>query len=136
MWVSEMRGIALAILLAAPGAAAAETPMSLAEFETYVTGRTLTYSQYGQTFGVEEYLTDRRVRWAFTEDICQYGTYFEQNGLICFAYENDPDPHCWTFWHEGDGLKALSVTDAPGAELSEVAQTDTPLSCAGPEVGV
>jgi hypothetical protein len=131
-----MRAVILAFGLFLPGMVSAETPMTLAEFESYVTGKTLSYSQYGEAFGVEEYLSGRRVRWAFTEDVCQYGTYFEQDGQICFSYENDPVSHCWTFWQEGSGLKALSVSDAPGAELSEVAQTQQPLACAGPEVGV
>jgi hypothetical protein len=129
-----LTAIALCLL---PHLAWAQDPMSLAEFEAYVTGKTLTYSQFGQPFGTEEYLPDRKVRWAFTEDICQYGRYFEEDpGLICFVYEYDPTPHCWTFWQDGAGLKALSVSDAPGSELSEVSQTDEPLACAGPDVGV
>ena len=122
--------------LVMPGLAHAETAMTANEFDAYVTGKTLTYSQFGETYGVEEYLPDRKVRWAFTEDECQYGSYYEKDGLICFVYEYDPEPHCWSFWQDGTGLRALSVTDAPGSELSEVAQTDTPLSCAGPDVGV
>lgn len=129
--------IILALAMLFPQVAQAEDPMTVAEFEAYVTGKTLTYSQFGETYGTEEYLPDRKVRWAFTEDICQYGTYYEEDpGLICFVYDDDPTPHCWTFWKDGAGLKALSVSDAPGSELSEVAQTDEPLGCAGPEVGV
>lgn len=131
-----MRLTALLALLLLPLPALAETPMTAAEFDAYVTGKTLTYSQFGTIFGIEEYLPGRKVRWAFTEDICQYGTWYEEAGNICFVYEYDPTPHCWRFWREGDGLKALSVNDAPGSELSEVAQTDQPLSCAGPDVGV
>ena len=131
-----MRLTALLALLLLPLPALAETPMTAAEFDAYVTGKTLTYSQFGTIFGIEEYLPGRKVRWAFTEDICQYGTWYEEAGNICFVYEYDPTPHCWRFWQEGDGLKALSVNDAPGSELSEVAQTDQPLSCAGPDVGV
>ncbi|WP_309664769.1 hypothetical protein [Tabrizicola sp.] len=131
-----MRLTALLAFLLLPLPALAETPMTAAEFDAYVTGKTLTYSQFGTIFGTEEYLPGRKVRWAFTEDICQYGTWYEEAGNICFVYEYDPTPHCWRFWQEGDGLKALSVNDAPGSELSEVAQTDQPLSCAGPDVGV
>jgi hypothetical protein len=125
-----------AILAALPVAALAQTPMTGDEFDAYVTGKTLTYSQYGTIFGTEEYLPDRRVRWAFTEDLCQYGSWYPQDENICFVYEYDPVPHCWTFWKDGDRLMALSVNDAPGAELSEVEQTDTPLACPGPDVGV
>jgi hypothetical protein len=125
-----------AILAVLPVAALAQTPMTGDDFDAYVTGKTLTYSQYGTIFGTEEYLPDRRVRWAFTEDLCQYGSWYPQDENICFVYEYDPVPHCWTFWKDGDRLMALSVNDAPGAELSEVEQTDTPLTCQGPDVGV
>lgn len=131
-----MKALLLAVLLAATPCLAEDPSMTAADFDAYVTGKTLTYSQFGSVFGIEEYLPNRKVRWAFTEDICQYGSWYEQAGNICFVYEYDPDPHCWTFWKDGDGLRALSVNDAPGSELSEVAQTDQPLACAGPDVGV
>jgi hypothetical protein len=132
-----MRAALLALFLSAAALPAlAAEPMTAEEFDAYVTGKTLTYSQYGQIFGIEEYLPDRKVRWQFTEDECQYGSWFERDGLICFVYEYDPTEHCWTFWKEGDGLAALSVNDAPGSELSEVAQTTQGLSCPGPDVGV
>lgn len=138
MWVYSMRPAVFVTLIAMalPIAAGAETAMTVAEFEAYVTGKTLTYSQFGDTYGAEEYLPGRKVRWAFKEDECQYGSYYEQDGLICFSYEFDPEAHCWSFWQDASGLRALSVTDAPGSELSEVVQTDVPLSCPGPDVGV
>ncbi len=119
-----------------PLTAATETPMTAEAFDAYVTGKTLTYSQYGQIFGTEEYLADRKVRWSVSETLCQYGSWYPEGDNICFVYEYDPNPHCWTFWLDEDGLKALSVNDVPGAELSEVQQTDTPLTCPGPDVGV
>jgi hypothetical protein len=132
--------LAFAALLAALplplAAASGETPMSAEEFDAYVTGKTLTYSQFGQVFGIEEYLPGRKVRWKFTEDECQYGSWYPKDDLICFLYEYDPVEHCWSFWREGDGLRALSVNDLPGAELSEVAQTQNGLNCPGPDVGV
>jgi len=127
----------LALLTAAlPAFAAAEDPMTAAEFDAYVTGKTLTYSQFGTVFGIEEYLPDRKVRWKFTEDVCQYGSWFQREDMICFTYEYDEAEHCWRFWREGEGLVALSVNDAPGAELNEVAQTTNGLNCPGPDVGV
>lgn len=128
--------LALLIPAVAPAAGRDTPPMTAEEFDAYVTGKTLTYSQYGTTFGIEEYLADRRVRWKFSEDECQYGKWYPKDQLICFSYEYDTGEHCWTFWREGDGLVALSVTDAPGAELNEVSQTSTGLNCPGPDVGV
>lgn len=121
------------VFLAAPGFA--QTPLTAEEFEAHVTGRTITYSQFGQVFGVEEYLANRQVRWSVTKNLCQYGSWYPKDGAICFVYEYDPTPHCWAFWLEGGTLNALSVNDLPGAELSAVERTDTPLTCPGPEVG-
>ena len=135
-----MRALSVLLLLAAAGlsgpAVSGDRPMTAAEFDAYVTGKTLTYSQFGSVFGVEEYLPGRKVRWKFTDDDCQYGSWYEKDGLICFTYEYDPAEHCWTFWQGAGGLRALSVDDPPGSELSEVAQTTQGLACPGPEVGV
>src|SRR5690606_20167157 len=70
--------MALAMTLTAPAyaqeaPATSGTPMTAEEFDSYATGKTLTYSQYGQIFGTEEYLPNRRVRWQVTGDLCQYG---------------------------------------------------------------
>lgn len=104
-------------------------------FEAEVTGKTITYQQFGQLFGVEEYLPDRQVRWSVAENLCQYGTWYPEGDSICFVYENDPTPHCWTFWLEAGALAARSANDLPGAELYESDRSDIPLACPGPDVG-
>ncbi len=120
----------------APGATA-DGFLDGAEFEARVTGRTLTYSQDGRIYGIEQYLPGRRVRWRFVDDECLDGRWFEKEaGMICFVYEYDPDEHCWHFRDDGGRLGALSVDDAPGTALSEVAQSPTGLACPGPGVGV
>ena len=124
------------VLCALATPAAADDPMTAAEFEAYVTGKTLSYSQYNEIFGIEEYLPNRQVRWKVSEDDCHYGHWYEKEGLICFTYDYDVGEHCWTFWKGETGLKALSTNDLPGAELSEVEQTTNGLSCPAPDVGV
>ena len=133
-----MRTVALALILALPAVAATadDVPMTGDEFDAYVTGKTLTYSQFGSVFGIEEYLPGRKVRWKFTADDCQYGSWYEKGDLICFVYEYDPDEHCWTFWTDDGKLKALSVDNASGEELTEVARSPEGLNCPGPDVGV
>lgn len=116
--------------------ARAETPMTAAEFETYATGKTLTYSVDGEVYGAEQYLPNRRVIWAFKGNVCADGVWYEEAGLICFAYENDPDPQCWNFYADTTGLRAEFSGDAAGSPLSEVDQSPLPLNCAGPDVGV
>lgn len=128
-------GAAMALAMLA-AAATAEDTMSAAEFDAYVTGKTLTYSQHGFIYGREEYLDGRRVRWQFTDDDCEYGTWYPKDGLICFLYDTGPAEHCWRFWQDDGGLRALSVHEPPGAELSEVRQTREGLNCPAPRVGV
>ena len=114
----------------------AETPMTAAEFEAYVTGKTLTYSLGGKVFGTEQYRPDRKVVWAFTGDDCAEGIWYEQAGLICFVYAQDGTPQCWSFYLDASGLRAKYSGDSAGAELSVVAQSPKPMACMGPDVGV
>lgn len=114
----------------------ANAPLTASEFEAYATGKTLSYAQDGVIWGSEQYLPGRKVIWAFTEDDCQFGHWFEDQGNICFVYENDPAPQCWRFFRETGGLRAIFMGADGGTSLSEVAQSTTPLNCPGPEVGV
>ncbi len=127
--------LALASLaLASP--ALAQTPMTVEEFESAVTGKTMDYIVRGTQYGREVYLPDRRVRWAFTAQECRSGSYYGDGPHICFLYDDDPQPKCWLIWAEGDGLGASYITDDPGTEPRQVLETDQPLACEGPDVGV
>ena len=118
--------------------AAAQTPLTAEEFDSYTQGLTLSFSIDGTPYGVEQYLPDRRVRWTFIGDQCQDGIWFERAENICFVYENSPsDEQCWQFFLTGDGLRAVfQGPDGPATELYEVQQTDAPMACMGPSVGV
>jgi hypothetical protein len=133
-----IRAVLVALALATP--AAAQAPMSGAEFEAYVTGRTLTFAEGGVVYGIEEYLEGRRVRWAFVEDECKDGTWYEATvegqPMICFIYEDAPDnEQCWTFFRTARGLKARFMNDPEARELYEVEQSREPLMCLGPRIG-
>jgi hypothetical protein len=126
---------ALAVL--APAARSAEPPMSAAEFESYVTGRTLTYAaRGGAPYGAEQYLPGRRVIWTFLDGACEDGIWYEEAGQICFLYDFAPEPQCWSFWQGASGLIARFENDPGASELYEVRQSPEPLRCQGPEVGV
>jgi hypothetical protein len=124
----------LFLFLATP--AAAQAPMTGAEFQAHVEGRTLTYHSQGQAYGLEQYLPGRRVRWAFLGDECWDGRWYEEAGQICFVYERDPTPKCWRFTREGGRLSARFMGSKAGQELYEVRASEEPLVCPGPEVGV
>lgn len=131
-----MRAVTLALCLVALPATAQDPAMSAAEFEAYATGKTLTYAREGQIWGTEQYLPGRRVIWAFTEDECKDGTWYEDGPAICFLYQDEPDPQCWYFYLGANGLNARYQGDPDDAPLSEVAQTNGPMPCMGPDVGV
>ena len=132
--------LALALMtlpaLADPPQATFGTPLTAAEFDSYASGKTLLYASGGAVWGQEEYLTGRRVLWAFTGQPCEYGTWYDQGGAICFVYEGNPDPNCWKFYHGAQGLIAQFLGSNGSDLLSEVGQSTAPMDCPGPQVGV
>lgn len=131
-----MRAFVLFLTMFGGTAALAQTNLTAEEFEAYSTGKTLTYAANGQVYGVEQYLPNRRVRWAFIDDTCRIGHWYEEAGEICFVYEHDATPQCWTFHLDGGKLMARFVSSPPETELKEVNQTNEPLACTGPDIGV
>lgn len=129
-----LRYIFALCLLATP--ALADPAMSGAEFEAYATGKTLHYGYSGQPYGGEEYLEGRRVRWSFLDGKCKDGIWYEDAGNICFVYEDEPEPQCWSFEQRASGLVAKFQNNPDYEELYEVEHKNEPLLCLGPEVGV
>ena len=111
--------------------------MTAEEFEAYVTGQTLTYADRGVSYGIEEYLPNRRVRWSYVGDQCQDGYWYDQGEQICFVYEDNPDvPQCWIFTQDGGRLSAIFANENDGRQLYEAKKTNEPMRCLGPDVGV
>jgi hypothetical protein len=127
---------ALLVLTLFPGPVLAQTPMTADEFDAFTTGKTMDYIAEGTIFGREVYLPGRRVRWAFTAEECRSGSWYADGPHICFLYDDDPQPKCWLVWRDGDGLAASYITDLPGTTPRQVLETDEPLACEGPDVGV
>lgn len=111
-------------------------PLGAAEFEAAVTGRTLYYNSGGEPYGVEQYLPGRKVIWAFLGDDCRKGEWYEDQGFICFVYEDTPEQQCWTFWQSDEGLLAKFKGDPFGLPLIAVEESPEPMACIGPNVGV
>ena len=111
-------------------AAAAQTPMTAAEFEAYVAGRIMSFgSQNDPTFGVEQYLPNRRVIWSTGDGTCTNGVWYESKGDICFRYDGDPEPKCWEIYREGDGLRAVFTTRPNTTVIFETQDYTVPLIC-------
>jgi len=135
---SDMKHMLMSAALVGVSAIAtwAAEPMSGTEFEAYVTGKTLYFGQNGEAYGVEEYLDDRRVRWSFLDGQCKDGAWFEDQDMICFVYDDNPSPQCWSFFRENNGLRAIFENNPNATTLYEAQQSDEPMMCLGPEVGV
>jgi len=128
--------LALVLVLPTGGAGAAQDSMSAEAFDRYTRGKTFYYGSGGEPYGAEEYLDNRRVRWTFLDGQCREGRWYEAEGQICFVYEDRPEPQCWSFRRAEGGLVARFENDPDHRELYEVRQSDEPLMCPGPEVGV
>lgn len=120
--------------LAAP--VSGQDVMSATDFEAYVEGRTLTYHDRGVAYGIEQYLPNRRVRWAYMNDECWEGYWYEDGANICFVYESSPEPKCWRFTRRDGRLAAVFMGTENGQELYEARNSPEPLVCHGPKVGV
>lgn len=129
-----LRFLLLLSFLAQP-AIAADQPVSPAEFEALVTGKTLSYSSRGKEYGIEEYSQNRRVRWSFLNGDCVYGRWYEADEQVCFVYEGIDMPQCWSFFLRNDKLVARFENDPPGmTEIHETKRHTAPMQCM-PEAG-
>jgi hypothetical protein len=100
-----IRPLAVAACLAASSALADDPPLAAEAFGRIVEGRTFdTYSMNG-LYGVETFLPGRRAIWRDAQ-ACKEGTWRQDGALICFDYQGDPAPHCWTYHDRGGWLMA------------------------------
>lgn len=132
------RLIILLVFLAGAAQAQAQVPMGGEEFDAYTRGQTLTFIENGQAYGIEQYLSGRRVIWAFENGACLDGYWSEPApGVICFVYQGSGgDQQCWNFFQTDTGLLAKFIGAADGQQLYEARRSRRPLLCLGPEVGV
>lgn len=131
-----IRCLVLCLSLSLSPPLAAQSTMSAEEFDSYTRGKTLFYGRDGSAYGAENYLENRRVQWSFLDGECKDGEWYEDNGLICFVYEDTPEPQCWSFELGARGLIARFENNPETTELYEAQDTDEEMICLGPKVGV
>ena len=140
MWASDQMRFCLALCAALSGPAAAETPMTGAEFQAHVGTNTFSYAYSNGVRGTADYGPDRTLLWAFEGDDCISGKWFEDGDQLCFAFEDGRLSACWHFFKDNGRLRGqatyLGSGDLAEIEIFEVSHTDQPLTCAGPDVGV
>ncbi|PJI92410.1 hypothetical protein BC777_1259 [Yoonia maricola] len=123
-----MRNLLFCLMLATP--AAAQDAMTAEEFDTYVTGRTITFSTaLNPAYGIERYLPGRRVMWSAFDGTCQYGVWYESKGDICFRYDGNPVSQCWTIYDDPNGLRGVFTNVPNTTVIFEVPDSDDALIC-------
>lgn len=128
-------GLALGLAGRALPAAAIDI-LTADEFESYVTGRTLTWSLGADVWGVEEYLPGRGVQWSPEPGRCVVGRWYAMGEAICFAYEEENLSSCWVFRRGPQGLTADLQGPHGPLLLHESGQSEEGLPCPGPGIGV
>jgi hypothetical protein len=123
-------------LMILPAATHAEPPITAEAFDALSTGKRMTWSVFGLTYGIEEYLPGRRVRWSRTDDTCQMGKWYPKDGAICFVYDGYPEEHCWTMTGAASPLTAFDADTPSNTAPVDISETEEPLTCLGPDVGV
>ena len=95
----------LAVLPLASQAQEADAPLTAEGFEAIVQGRTFDTHNFSDRYGVETFLPGRRAIWRDAGQ-CLEGRWRAEGELICFDYEGDPQPYCWTYHDRGGWLMA------------------------------
>ncbi|NHB76685.1 hypothetical protein [Rhodobacter calidifons] len=130
-----MRGLPCLLVALAAGPVCAEDPVTAEEFDALTLGRSMTWSEFGAVYGVEQYLPGRRVRWAAVGAECTAGHWYADGPAICFKYETDSEPDCWIITRTADGFDALYTAHPPGTPPVTIAETPDPPACPGPGIG-
>ena len=111
--------------------AQAQDGMNAAEFDAYVTGKTITFrTQSNPAYGVERYLPDRQVMWSDLSGTCRYGVWYESKGDICFRYDDVELAQCWTMFDDGAAGLRGEYTNRPNTiVIFEALDAEEPLIC-------
>lgn len=127
-----MRMLLPLALLASP--VFADEPLDGDAFEALVTGKTLTFSNGADPYGVEYYASNRRVVWSFMGGECVNGEWYEERtktgSNICFTYENNDEPQCWQVF-DVDGKIRADFMNTPSTTILYEAVESEPLICSG-----
>jgi hypothetical protein len=125
-----MRILLTLAFAAFPLAAHAEdAPLTAGAFEAFVTGKTFDTHDSTGRYGVETFLPGRRAIWRDPSQ-CMEGTWRPQGDQICFDYQGEPFPYCWTYHDRGDWLEAWLDGDR-GTEPIKLYPAKEVVTCEG-----
>lgn len=93
-------------------------------------GKTLTFTDVkgGYVVGIEKFLARNRSVWAPEDGYCSYGVIKVRGPLVCFLYEDYPNPdNCWMPFQDDSGLLVMSRTTFQVQRITAI--DDTPVLC-------
>ena len=114
---------------------AAQDQMSPDGFLDLIVGRTLSFSSMrtGGLIGEEQFLRRDLSVWEDQTGRCTYGRIELRGPLICFLYEDAPDPdNCWIPFMDNGTLLVLSKGTSEVQRISDI--SEEPITCEGAPV--
>jgi hypothetical protein len=124
-----MRGLILALILAAP-ASAQERPMTPEDLlDRLVGGSAIFTLPGGAHVGTEFFPARDRSFWRDATGRCTNGALTIEGGHLCFRYEDRPEmQHCWAPFEREDG--GLAYTHAGSGEVQHIEPVEgLPFDC-------
>ncbi len=122
-------GIIVALLASS---AVAQEQLTPDGFLDLAHGRTLSFTniQSGNLVGVEQFLRRDLSVWADETGRCTYGRIEQRGPLLCFLYEDAPDPgNCWIPFIDEGTLLVLSERTREVQRISDI--SEKPVICEG-----
>lgn len=127
-----MRALAVMVAAMVASPAVAQDQLTPDGFLDLAHGRTLSFSNVrsGNLVGVEEFLRRDLSVWADETGRCTYGRIEKRGPLLCFVYEDAPDPdNCWIPFMDEGTLLVLSERTREVQRISDI--SDAPVICEG-----
>ncbi|MEH6521052.1 hypothetical protein [Sulfitobacter sp.] len=112
--------------------AAAQDQMSPDRFLDLIVGKTLSFSSMRTDglVGEEQFLRRDLSVWADQTGRCTYGRIELRGPLICFVYEDAPNPdNCWIPFMDNGTLLVLSKWTNEVQRISDI--SEEPITCEG-----
>lgn len=127
-----MKRLALIFAVAFAAPIAAQEQMTPDGFLDLVNGRTLSFSSVNTDglVGVEEFLRRDLSVWADETGRCTYGRIEVRGPLLCFIYQDAPEPdNCWIPFNDDGTLLVMSQRTSEVQRISDI--SNEPVICDG-----
>lgn len=120
------------LIIASMQALVAQEQITPSTFLDRALGKTLTFTDLtsGSVVGVEQFLRRDLSVWAQANGRCSYGHIEQRGPLICFIYEEFPNPNnCWLPFDKDGQLMVLSTDSYQIQEVTNINERE--VECEG-----